>query len=410
MKNIITLIGCGASGLAIASHLANTHKLEQIKLVDANISNLNNCSEKLSTINEKITYSQYNSDATKKTEIKKILKDANLVINSASPSCNLPIMGACLETNTNYIDLASDPFYYNSIVGSSLEDQLKLNNLFLDENLVAITNTGFSPGFTDIICKSIIENNSLDFVEYFKVNFAERIKSSKLVTSWSPYYLLLESILPSTVYKNGNIEEINFQQGYKNINFPKPLGVIKVKILNGHPELKTIPYALDIPINYVEIGGGYKLNNMNINDLIVEALGQKVKDSFIVNGDIFKIISSSFENPNKFVNNFKEGIIRDYHFGSFIELLGYHGNKTLMYTSTINHDYRNILPHFPFGSGSAFTVSLTPSIIAKKILTNKIKNKGVLVPGNLDCCGTIIDECKAMGLNLKETVKWSKRK
>ncbi len=404
----IALIGCGASGSVIAMQLAKTG-LKSIKLADVDILRANKLSNNLHSVNNKISVDEFRINATNKTEIDEVLYDVDVVINSASPRCNIPIMRACLDTNTNYIDLASDPFRYSGIVEeTTLDEQLKLNNNFKKKDLVAITNAGFSPGFTDVLCRHVVDDNKLDLIEVVKIYIGERIEADKLVVSWSPYMLLLEFISPPTIFENGKIIEVDSQKNLRHIEFPKPIGKIEIRTANGHPELRTIPEFIDVPVKHLEVAGGVVLNNLELNDLIVEALSRKVRESVIFNGDILEILSSVFENPDEFAENYKKGVIKREDSCCMIEIKGRKKGKILNYRAVIQHDISEVIKKIPIASVPTFMISFVPAIIAKEIISGKIKERGVIAPATLSIASEIIRECKENGLNIKESVKWQR--
>lgn len=400
------MIGCGASGSAIAMQLAKSG-LKNIKLADVDPLRANKLSNNLHSVNKKISVDEFRINATNKTEIDKVLYDVDVVINSASPRCNIPIMKACLDTGTNYIDLASDPFRYSGIVEeTTLDEQLKLDDNFKKKDLVAITNTGFSPGFTDILCRHIVDDNKLDSIEVVKIYIGERIEADKLVVSWSPYILLLESISPPTIFENGKIFEVDSQKNLRHFEFPKPIGKIEVKTANGHPELRTIPEFIDVPVKHLEVAGGVVLNNLELNDLIVEALSRKVRESVIFNGDILEILSSVFENPDDFAENYKKGVIKKENSCCIIEIKGRRKRQNLDYHAVIQHDISETIKKIPIASVSTYMVSFTPAIIAREIILGKIKERGVIAPAALSIASDIVIECKEIGLSIEESVKW----
>lgn len=401
----VTLIGCGAAGSAIAMQLLKGD-LSTINIADADLNRANKLFSSLCSLKRNLSGNAFRINATKTEEVIKILEDVDVVINAASPRCNIPIMIACINTGTNYIDLASDPFYYSEMDGTTLNEQLEYNDLFLNKGLVAITNAGFAPGFTDILCRYVADENGLDIIDKVKIYFCEIIESDKLVASWSPYILLLETIYPPTVFSKDKIIEIDFHKSIRDIKFPQPIGKIKVKTLNGHPELKTIPKFMTIPVKYVEVGGGILLNNLQLNDLIVEILSKKVKESVIFNGDILEILSSVFENPDEFAENYRKGIIKKERVCCLVEINGRKKGKKLKYRCVIQHDISETIRKISTASAASFLVSFVPSIITKEIILGKIKEKGVIAPAAISIASKIIKECRDMGLNIKESVKW----
>ena len=404
----VALIGCGASGSVIAAQLAN-EGVSTIKLVDVDLAKANKLLDFLHSSNQDIIVDVSKIDAKESKKVEEILDDVKVVINAASPVCNIPIMRACLKSDTSYIDLASDPFRYSGVIeGTTLDEQLELNDEFMDKGLVAVTNAGFSPGFTDLLCRHVVEDNDLDVVDSIKIFLGERVESDKLVVSWSPYMLLLETICPPTVYDKNKIVEIDSQKSIKYIKFPQPIGEIEVKIFNGHPELRTIPDFMNVPVKYVEIAGGAMLNNLRLNDLIVEALSRKVKESVIFNGDVLEILSSVFENPDEFAENYKSGVIKKENSCCLIEIKGMKKKKILEYRAVIQHDISEVIEKISIASVPTFMISFVPAIIAREIIMGRVNERGVIGPATLAIASEIIRECKEMGLNIKESVKWQR--
>lgn len=394
----IAIIGCGSSGSVIAEHLSKRGNTDQIKLFDVELERSKKVLNIIQSKNTKIDYSADEINATKSKEITKILDDVEVVINSASPKCNIPIMKSCLKSDTNYIDLASDPFGYSGSEETTFDAQLELTDDFADRSLLAVTNTGFSPGFTDLLSKYIIKKNSLDSVGYIKIYLGEKIKSEKFVVSWSPYTLLMESLLPPTVYKQNKITTLNFDKSYRRINFSSPINEIKLKIFNGHPELRTIPKYIDKQIDYIEIGGGFKLNDREYNEIIIEALQRQIEKSHILKGDVFENLSNSFEDLEKFRYFFQEGSIENEISECIFQIKGEKGEKTFKKEIRINHNLKEVSKNFSLGSITSFLVSFVPVIIAEKILSGDIKETGVIAPAGLDESEAIIRECEKAGL------------
>ncbi|MEF8848458.1 MAG: saccharopine dehydrogenase NADP-binding domain-containing protein [Candidatus Thermoplasmatota archaeon] len=401
----ITIVGCGAAGSAISEQITRRNNIRHIKFVDSNQKKIKKQINFLKKINNDITYDSICANVNNPKKIEDFLEEEKLVINSASPICNIPLLKASINTNTNYMDLASDPFDYPDTMGTSFDDLLKFNNHLKEKNLIALTNAGFSPGFTDLLCKHIIETNNFDFIEKINIYFGEMINAEKMVVSWSPNVLLLESILPATVYRNNRITSLKLEEGFKKVTFPPPIGDLKLNIFNGHPELKTLPKYLNIPVKKIEIGGGYSFNGLELNDFIVCAIRNSVKKSSNLNGNIFDILANEFEPLNKFIENYECGIIKNEFVTCIIQIKGKKNNKSIEYYGIVEHNIDEIYKNFRSGSVAAYLVSFFPTVVSEKIVLDEINNKGVIASPALKSSGEIIKEIKNMGLNLKETIK-----
>lgn len=401
----IAIIGCGGSGSAIGSQLIKKENVDKIKLIDFNIEKSQKLFNELSIINNKLEFESFQINAINNENLVNIFKDVKVVINAASPVCNIPVMKACIKSNSNYIDLASDPFNYQDITGeTSLDSQLALHDKFMKNDIVAVTNAGASPGFSDLLCRHASETNSFDSLEHIKIYFAEIIKSEKLVSSWSPYMLLLESILPATIYEHNKIYEIESDKRHKFVGFPQPFGKIKINLFNGHPELRTIPEFMKIPINHIEVGGGMLLNELELDDIILEALREKVKDSMIFEGDIFKYIADSFESPDSFVENYKNGVISKESLCCLTEVVGITDGNPIKYIASTMIDLEKIIKKNPLATSTSYMVSIVPTILASKIIQDEIIEKGVIAPAALNSASEIVKEARQFDLNFKESV------
>jgi hypothetical protein len=399
----VAIIGCGSSGAAIASQLIYEAGIDKIKLLDIDAEKSTVLSVKLSKINPKIDIESHQINANKVDELISLFKDERIVINAASPVYNIPIMKACIKTKSNYIDLGSDPFKYEGIQGeTSLDDQLPYDRIFRKNNLVALTNAGASPGFSDSLSRHAAETNQFRSLENVKIYFSEKIESDVFISSWSPYILFLESLLPATIYKNDTIHTLPSCERRRKINLPNPFNQTEITLFNGHPELRTIPQFLTIPVSYVEVGGSIVLNEMNLDGIILESLRRKINDDITFNGDIFEQLSNSFEPTHEFVNFFEQGKIKKEILFCYTEIIGKRNNERIQYTASTTIDLKEIHKTNPFATATSYMVSVIPTLVTRKILENKLDDEGVLAPAALDISSELIDLSKNFNINFKE--------
>jgi len=400
----VAIIGCGSSGSAIASQLVVKKNIKKLTLVDDDLKKIKKLVTELSKIDKKLECSIYKINARKTTDLIQNLRDIDVIINASSPLCNIPIMKACLKTKSNYLDLASDPFSYPGInKDTTLDSQLELNKPFINENLIAITNAGASPGFSDLLVKYISEKHLLDEILKIGVYFIEIVKSEKFIASWSPYTLLLETMYPATIFKDNKIIELENNQRKKIIQFSKPFGKMEIMLFNGHPELRTIPDFLKIPIRYIEVGGGFMLNNLDLENILLEAMRRILNKSPLVKGNLIEILASSFEKPDKFLKYFKDKKIEKDIISCLVEIEGKNKNKKIKYKVSSTVDLEKIFNVVPLSTASSFMVSIVPSVLTDMILQNKISEKGVIAPAALSNASDIINECKRYKIDFNES-------
>jgi len=399
----VGIIGCGASGSAIANLLNRRGNINFLSIFDVDKEKLSQLKRNLTSKNNSINIEINCINAENSKKLASKFDDIDVVINAATPNLNIPIMNACLMSNIHYIDLASDPFSYPGMDKSTtLDSQLKLDTNFVNKDLLALTNLGFSPGLTDIICKYFKQKYSIKNISSISINLAEYMNSDKLVASWSPYIMILGAVNPSTVFKDGKIKEIDTFNNVSQINFPPPIGKLSMRIVSGHPELRTIPENIGIPVDYLEVRGGAKFNNLEVHDIIVAALTKKIRDNIQFSGDVIKWLASAFEPPQKFEDNVKNGSVEDESFFSKIIIKGKNDEGEVKKEYLISCKLAQIMDISPLVGATTFSVSFVPSIVAEQIVSGDIKLTGVKTATNLKETEGIIKEIRKSGLNIRE--------
>lgn len=128
MKKVVVL-GAGLVGRTIASELSKDY---QVTAVDSNRIQLENLSNK--KINTKT------ADLSSDSEIKKVVKDSDLVIGALPGFMGFKILKSIIEAEKNVVDISFFP-----------EDPFLLNELAKKKGVTAIVDCGVSPGLSNII-------------------------------------------------------------------------------------------------------------------------------------------------------------------------------------------------------------------------------------------------------------------
>jgi len=128
MKKIIVL-GAGLVGRTIASELSKDY---QVTAVDTNISRLETLS------NKKINTQTVNLSSD--SEIKKVVKDYDLVIGALPGFMGFNTLKSIIEANKNVVDISFFP-----------EDPFLLDDLAKEKGVTAIVDCGVAPGLANVI-------------------------------------------------------------------------------------------------------------------------------------------------------------------------------------------------------------------------------------------------------------------
>lgn len=389
------IVGCGSAGTSITNQLIKNYDVGSFVFIDNNYSR----AERLLDIASQRGVSS-KASTTSQNKFSKALCRCDVVINSASPILNTKLLRFCLSENSHYIDLASDPFKYpESPIGTTLDEQLAFDERFRDHKLTAITNAGYSPGFTDIYVKFVCEKYGFQKLDSVKIIFGEKIDSDLLTISWSPYVLMLETLSPPTVWSGGKICEIDENSSKHSYEFPLNFGKIDTYVFSGHPELRTITQYLGIPVDYLEVRGGMFLGKHGLSELICNALRKfTAKKRYLGKKDIFNCLAESFEPSSDFVHNYYSGKIKSEEFCSVIEMVGDAPKNKKKIKAVTYLSLEHTLKSDPNSSVGAYIVSFVPSVLANLLAKSKINQHGILVPAMLKNSSEIVSKCFSMGL------------
>lgn len=130
MSKVIVL-GAGMVGSAMAIDMSKKH---QVTLTDLSQEVLNKAKQKC----DDLTILQL--DATKKTELQRIIKQYDLVINAVPGFMGFETLKSIIEADMNVIDIAFFP-----------ENSLELDALAKKHNVTAIVDCGVAPGMDNVI-------------------------------------------------------------------------------------------------------------------------------------------------------------------------------------------------------------------------------------------------------------------
>jgi len=160
----------------------------------------------------------------------------NLVINVALPYQDLPIMDACLSTNTNYMDTAN----YEPVEEAKFEYKWQWNyhNRFKDAGIMALLGCGFDPGVTGIYTAYAAKHyfDEIHYLDIVDCNAGDHGKA--FATNFNPEINIREITQPGKYWENGKWLEIPALSIHKPIHYPN-IGE-KESYLLFHEELESL--------------------------------------------------------------------------------------------------------------------------------------------------------------------------
>jgi lysine 6-dehydrogenase len=189
-------------------------------------------------------------DAGDGEALRRSFEGANVVCNCAVHATNLPVMEACADTGTHYVDLGG--------LFHTTRRQLALHDRFVAAGVTAVVGMGGSPGTTNVM--AALAARGLAEVEEVEVRLgiADFAPSSAPVpVPYAIQTLLDEFAVPAMVFRDGELAEVPAMSEQEELDFPDPVGRVRVGH-TLHSEVATLPrYFADRGIRSVSFKVGF---------------------------------------------------------------------------------------------------------------------------------------------------------
>ncbi len=253
MRKNILIIGAGGVGSVVVYKCAQhndvlgdiciaSRTVEKCEKIVDSVHGKNNLQDKT----KKLYARQLNADKMDQTV--KLIKEtgSGIVINVGPTFVNKPVMDACLETETAYIDTAvqEDIEVINAKYPWYADFEWKRKPLFKEKGLTAILSAGFDPGVVNAYCAYALKHefDRINVIDIMDVNAGDHGKY--FATNFDPEVNLREIFENVGYWENKQWKECAPHSKSRYYDFPV---VGKHKLyLTGHEELHSLSVNLDV--------------------------------------------------------------------------------------------------------------------------------------------------------------------
>ncbi|EKN65638.1 L-lysine dehydrogenase [Neobacillus bataviensis LMG 21833] len=222
------VLGTGMIGTTVVSELAKYPTIESVTAVDGIKASVEKCLE--IAANPKVI-GQVASLQTEE-DIAKVLKDADVAVACLPHSLSLPAIKAAISAKCHLVDL----------VGSKIEEKMKLDQAAKDAGVIIMPGCGVAPGITNFLAAQGIE--LLDEADE-AVMICGGIPRFPVPPLWYQVVFRLESVLglytrPALAAENGELVELPPLSGLEKLTFPDPVGNCEAVITDAHSTAYTL--------------------------------------------------------------------------------------------------------------------------------------------------------------------------
>src|SRR5215216_6101498 len=159
-------------------------------------------------------------DAADPDGLRRAFDGADVVCNCAVFALNLPVMEACADSGTHYVDLGG--------LFHTTRRQLALHERFVAAGVTAVIGMGGSPGVTNVL--AALAAGDLAVVEEVEVRLgvADFAPSSAPVpVPYAIQTILDEFAVPAMAFLDGRLVEVPAMSEQEELDFPAPVGRVR---------------------------------------------------------------------------------------------------------------------------------------------------------------------------------------
>ncbi|MBN2697083.1 MAG: saccharopine dehydrogenase family protein, partial [Bacilli bacterium] len=198
----VLVIGCGAVASVAIQKIAQNHAVfKEMVIASRTKSKCESFAQKLNS--ESIRVIAEGVDADNKDNVNELIRKyiPDVVVNVALPYQNIPIMEACIETKTHYLDTACAEVREKA--GFEYGTQWVYHDKFQAAGVMALLGSGFDPGVTSVFSMYAKKHyfDTIDTIDILDANGGDH--GYPFATNFNPEINIREITLPGRYYQDG---------------------------------------------------------------------------------------------------------------------------------------------------------------------------------------------------------------
>ena len=233
---VVVVGGAGAMGRWTVRDLTESEGVDEVVVADLDGSNAREAAgwaAARSGSNGTARVAGMALDAGDGEAMRRAFDDADVVCNCAVYATNLPVMEACADAGTHYVDLGG--------LFHTTRRQLALHDRFVAAGVTAVIGMGGSPGTTNVL--AALAARGLDMVEEVEVRLGVADFAPSTAPVPVPYAIqtvLDEFAVPAVTFRDGRLAQVPAMSEQEELDFPAPVGRVRVGH-TLHSEVATLP-------------------------------------------------------------------------------------------------------------------------------------------------------------------------
>jgi hypothetical protein len=248
---------------------------------------------------------------------------------------------------------------------------------FRARNLLAVPNTGASPGLTDLAAAYLA--TGMDSVTDAIAMWGDRSDASDLIPPFTPEQVFSVSMPVPSAYRQGIVVAADLVRDSEIFQWPEPLGPL-VMITGAHmPDLRTLQFVLP-DADRVEIKTGLAIGPWdNWYKIWAEAVRRALADPELRSQSLDRALVHAVGSSADYFEAVSSGVIRNHAFGVAVTLKGAANGNAVSRTLSIMSTLASAVERVPWANAmSALTAGSTTLEVVLALGRHELTDRGVM--------------------------------
>ncbi len=344
--------------------LAGNRKVDELVLADSYLDAAKSMAARVR--NPKISVQKV--DASKPSELKKLLRDKDLIVSSVPWKLLSGVFQAALAAKTDYVDF--------SLTANSMKQFEQYKKMCKKSGITALTACGADPGISDVFARYGADKLDRPEEAYVRDGDCGVAEGFNFFTLWSPVDMVEEATTPAAVFVNGKHKFLPPLHKREIYEFPDPIGPLPV-YNTTHEETFLMPMYIKgirkadfkIAIDDDFAAAVNMLRKLGMHSLeAIDVKGVKVRP--------IDVVVAQMPKPVELAGKVKG------HAGVVVEVIGRkNGKRTMVKTwTTMSHEKAWKICR---SNATGYLVGAGGAVGAEMVISGDVKGPGMFVPEQL---------------------------
>ena len=379
----VVQLGCGITGLVCAEEILKHKKVTELVLADIDTAPALAAAKRLGS--DKITVSK--TDARDEKVLRKLIRDADILVSSVSWMLNEKVILLAAETNTDYVEFSMAlPYEFID----------KPKKYIGDTDATILSCMGEDPGITDVFARH--SSDRLDRVDRIRVMDGDNgtAVGCGFFSLWSPQDLMDELATPAAIFEEGKMTHVPPLSVSDYYEFPPPVGRLKVfnteheetflmsKLIKG---VRDVDFRIAIDDEFLQVARALQLVGLHRRDEI-NVRGAKVRP--------IDVLAALMPKPTDLIGRIKG------HAAIVVETTGMKDGKKTMIKMSLSMSHEKAF-EIARSNATGYLVGIGGAIGAEMLIDGKIRRNGAVFPEQIDS-EEFLRRLREKGLEMTEQI------